>query len=267
MNREEAVRSITEYWALVEKASELPFLSQDRRVVMRDVNKRLPAVNQVLSSLAPDTRAIKASSVREHLGARPRVSRALEIIASWGKMESAQHAADEPVLPISQLDPVIGGVALPLWNVGKYRQAVNDAATNLNQFAQSRLGRYDISDRELMAQAFSDKDPEKGKARLRCPAVRGSETITSLQDGAKLISMGAFQAIRNPAHHLSGDWSPVTAFHYLAVLSQVAYWFRNWDVAKYVPPAPNLNVTSIALSDYMQSQARARQAQNSEADQ
>ena len=66
------------------------------------------------------------------------------------------------------LDRVIADAALPLWEVGKYRQAVNDAATSLNQFAQQQLGRRDISDRKLMTEAFSDDPPQPGKPRLRC---------------------------------------------------------------------------------------------------
>jgi hypothetical protein len=50
---------------------------------------------------------------------------------------------------MSALDPVVSEAALPLWLAGKYRQAVNDAATSLNSFAQARIGRHDISDKDL----------------------------------------------------------------------------------------------------------------------
>jgi hypothetical protein len=36
------------------------------------------------------------------------------------------------------------------------------------------------------------------------------------------VAQGCFQAIRNPAHHLTGDWNPVTAAEQLATLSLVA---------------------------------------------
>jgi Protein of unknown function (Hypoth_ymh) len=66
------------------------------------------------------------------------------------------------------LDRVVAEAALPLWKVGKYRQAVNDAATSLNQFAQQQLGRRDLSDKKLMEEAFSDKLPSP--ARHGCGA-------------------------------------------------------------------------------------------------
>ena len=113
---------------------------------------------------------------------------------------------------------MISEVALPLWEANKFRQAVNDAATNLNLFAQRRLGRYDISDKDLMGQAFSDKEPDKGKARLRCPGSLASEP-SDPAGGRPSFAIGTFQAIRNPAHHLSGGWNPVDAFHHLAALS------------------------------------------------
>jgi hypothetical protein len=84
-------------------------------------------------------------------------------------MTSLQQKAGEPVLPMSSPDPVVSEVALPLWLAGKYRQAVNDAAISLNISVQNRIGRYDISDKDLVAQAFSEKALEEGKSRLRCP--------------------------------------------------------------------------------------------------
>ena len=96
-----------------------------------------------------------------------------------------------------------------------------------------------------MAQAFSDKPPEEGKARLRCPGNPDSETVKSQQEGARAFAIGTFQVIRNPAHHLTGDWNPITAFHHLAALSQIAQWFRHWQVVRYQPPMPDLTTMKI----------------------
>jgi Protein of unknown function (Hypoth_ymh) len=137
------------------------------------------------------------------------------------------------------LDRVVAEAALPLWKAGKYRQAVNDAATSLNQFAQQQLGRRDLSDKKLMEEAFSDKPPVPGKARLRCYRLgRPMESVHSQQGGARSFCSGTFQAIRNPAHHLSGDGNPVTAFHHLVALSQVAHYFRNWKIETHTVPPP-----------------------------
>jgi len=45
-----------------------------------------------------------------------------------------------------------------------------------------------------------------------------------------------FQAIRNPAHHATGDWDPLTAFHHLVALSQVAHYVRDWKLETYSEP-------------------------------
>lgn len=259
MNREEAFGLVAGYWALVKKGEKQPPLSGDRRAVMKDVNRMLPAVNSVLHDLAPDLRPIRASRVSEHLAAWPLVERALTILGSWEAMTASQQLSGQPVLPMSALDPVVSEAALPLWLAGKYRQAVNDAATSLNSFVQARLGRHDISDKDLMAQAFSDKGPEPGKSRLRCPGNPENETVRSQQEGARAFSIGVFQAIRNPSHHVTGDWNPALAFHHLVALSQVAYWFRNWDIARYVPPLPDYNAGSGLVAEYLKAQAQAQQ--------
>lgn len=249
MKREEARRQITEYWELVEECRTKPLLSSERRVTVRLLNHEyLPRVNRILRELAPDLQPIRASMVVDHLAARPTVERALGILRDWEAMASLRQAVGEPVLSMSMLDPVISAVS-PVWIARRYRQAVNNAATHLNTFGQNRIGRHDISDEELMAQAFSDKDPEKGKARLRCPGDPENETVRSQQEGARAFSIGTFQAIRNPAHHLTGEWNPTVAFHHLVALSQVAFWFRHWNVVQYYPPLPDLGVVSTRHGD------------------
>jgi hypothetical protein len=106
----------------------------------------------------------------------------------------------------------------------------------VNDFAQRRLGRHDISGKDLMAQAFTTKEPEQGKKRLRCPGNPKSETIRSQQEGAIAFASGSMQLIRNPAHHLNGDWNPVTAFEHLAALSIIARQIESWNLDWYIPP-------------------------------
>ncbi|MFD0633094.1 TIGR02391 family protein [Catenulispora yoronensis] len=169
MNREETYRQITEYWALVNASKAMPLMSSERRATVKRLNdEHLPRVNGIFKLLAPDLRPIRASTVNQHLAAKSTVDRALAILKRWELMASLQQMVGEPVLSMSMLDPVIGKVALPLWAAGKYRQAVNDAATHLNTFVQSRIGRDDISDKDLMAQAFSDKP--RRRARRGCGA-------------------------------------------------------------------------------------------------
>ncbi len=248
MNRETAVRHLSDYCALVKKAQRLPVLSKERRTTMKAVNEQVDLVNHCLRNIAPDFEPINAYYLPAHASSGlPRAYRALELIEAWGKMASGEWTAGGPALPLAVLEPVISSAAKHLWDTGKYRLAVAEAASGLSYLTQCRTGRHDISDKDLMAQAFSEKDPEEGKPRLRCPGDHGSITVRSMQQGALLMSQGCFQAIRNPAHHLSGDWNPVTAAEHLAVLSVVARWVRDWDLVRYVPPVPDYGTIRAAI--------------------
>jgi Protein of unknown function (Hypoth_ymh) len=160
-------------------------------------------------------------------------------------LPASAQLVESPVLPLTMLDRVIADAALPLCEVGKDRQAVNDAATSLNQFGQQQLGRPDISGRKLIVESFSDNLPKPGEPRLWCYRLgRAMEKVHSQQEGARLFAMGTFAAIRNSAHYETGDWNPLTAFRHLAALSQVAHYFRDWKVVTFVPPPPDLSKLS-----------------------
>lgn len=251
MDRDKASTVLADYWQAVVDAGRTRWLSPDRSVAISALNGKLPAVNQILRELAPDLPLISATDLGKHRSARVVLDKAEAILRAWERLDQAR-LSESPALPLMMLDPVIAKPALPLWEVGKYRQAVNDAATHLNLFAQQVLGRRDISDKSLMGEAFSEKRPEEGKARLRCYRLgRPMETVQAQQDGARAFAIGTFQAIRNPAHHATGDWNPLTAFHHLVALSQVAHYFREWKVESYIPPPPDwaklnsLNTTSL----------------------
>jgi hypothetical protein len=172
------------------------------------------------------------------------VGRALELTRAAGRMERLASMDDPdtgntfvpealpvgPVLPLDLLDEAVPNAAAAHWAGGKYRNGVADAAAAVNALTQSRMGRTDVSDRELMTDAFSENPPLPGRPRLRCPGDPASESVRSLMEGAKLIAMGIYSTSRNPAAHGIGDWNPVTAFESLAALSMLARWVRHWDI-------------------------------------
>ncbi|MGX1632672.1 TIGR02391 family protein [Streptomyces albidoflavus] len=84
---------------------------------------------------------------------------------------------------------------------GHHREAVHRAANLLTHHTQQKLGRSDISDANLMHQAFSDDAPSPGRPRLRVHGIAGSQTVRSRQQGIRMLSAGSFSAIRNPAAH------------------------------------------------------------------
>jgi hypothetical protein len=177
MERDKAAKVLADYWQAVIDAGSERWLSAQRSVAVASLNSKLPAVNRVLRDLAPDLPLIAAASLAQHRSTRAVLDKAEAILNSWERLDDARPG-DSPALPLMMLDPVIAHAALPLWKVGKYRQAVNDAATNLNLFAQQQLGRRDISDKSLMGEAFSDKPPEPGKARLRCYRLGGPRRVS-----------------------------------------------------------------------------------------
>jgi len=58
MNREEAFRKVTEYWALVGRGEKSPPLSGERRAVVKAANQDLHTINKVLHGLAPTLLAV-----------------------------------------------------------------------------------------------------------------------------------------------------------------------------------------------------------------
>jgi hypothetical protein len=255
MNREEAFRHLCDYWSQASAAQKLPRFAGQRGPVLAVLNEKLVTINQILRELAPDLPLIKAQTIAQHGATWPRINRALEIINTGRELDNHQWTGGGPAFPLNLLDPVISQVAIPLWQANKFRQAVSDAATSLNKFAQDQLGRHDIYDSKLMTEAFSDEPAKRGKPRLRCPGDHRLVTVKDQQNGARQLANGAFLAIRNPAHHMTGDWNPGTAFHYVTILSQVAHYFRHWNVVTYVPPPPDINAVMAAYQAQMRKPA------------
>jgi Protein of unknown function (Hypoth_ymh) len=229
-----------EYVQAVRDCGTLQVLTKERRAAVKALNQRLPQINYILASLTPDQQFVSGSNLNWHEGNIPVIRRALGLLEGARAMRGAAEQLSGPVLPISLLDPVVFQAAIGHWTAGHYRNAVGDAAIAVNQFMQRRVGRTDISDRELMSHAFSEDEPKPTQKRLRCPGNPKSESVRSQQQGAKLFAMGCYAALRNPANHLSGDWNPVTAFQHLAAFSIVASWARDWRVEHYVAPIPDL---------------------------
>jgi hypothetical protein len=186
MDRDAAFRHLSSYCALVKQAQQQPWMSRERRATMKAVNEHLPGVNYYLRMIAPDMKLISAYTLNDHLRALPHVRRAIDLLSDALDMTSNHWSGGGPALPLAVLDPMVCGPAVPLWAAGKYRQAVADAASNVTHFTQNRIGRHDASDSDLMAHAFSEKDPEEGKPRLRCPGDHESMGVRSIQHGAML---------------------------------------------------------------------------------
>ena len=234
---------IASHLALIEEWKSKPWASADRREVLRKLNDQVPELNRILSELGPDhgrvTRYVYAG---ERPVAPHALSRALDLLDQADSFTAEGKVAGIPAFPMIFFHPLVAGPAQPLFEAQKYRQGVNDAATHVNDALQKRLGRYDISDAELMGKAFTTDPPKEGQPRLRCPGDQKNLSIKSQQEGAAPFAIGVFKAIRNPAHHLPGDWNPVIAFEYLGSLSTLARWVTEWAVAYYRAPVQTVTL-------------------------
>src|SRR5262249_53680 len=144
-------------------------LSGARRRAGRELNRIAPGVRRILRVTAPDLGGqVHSRFLADHLGGERAVARALRLLATQDEGENNQDPRN-PVLPSTELHPGVWAPAGGLWQSGKYRQAVHAAASAVNDFAQRKLGRRDVSDVKLMQEAFSTDPPKPSVMRLRCP--------------------------------------------------------------------------------------------------
>jgi len=129
-----------------------------------------------------------------------------------------------PTMKADLLHPDIWDAAEKRWVAGHYSDAVQRAASALNASVQNLVSRYDVSDSDLMAQAFSLSPPEAGKPRIRWPGDDTDLTVKSMRSGILSFSQGIFKAIRNPATHLTTEIPKQDALEQLAALSTLARW-------------------------------------------
>ncbi|MFJ8406394.1 TIGR02391 family protein [Streptomyces microflavus] len=138
-----------------------------------------------------------------------------------------------PQLDASTLHRWVWGSVQGLWGSGHYRQAVGMAAVAVNAQAQAKVGRKDLSESKLLGDAFSTKDPEPGKPRLRLAPKEDSDTWRSRHEGAAAFARGVYAAIRNPIAHAAGDeLEENEALEQLAAFSILARWIDNAMVEK-----------------------------------
>lgn|SRR5487761_1039771 len=251
MDYDGAIAVLNEHKRLIAECEQTFSWSKERNAARDRMNEHSPAVDPILSQLGLG--AIGVASLTRHRNSVSKINHALSLLADRRIMFQVNVCLGQPALPMGLLHPLVSNVARPLWDNGNYRHAVADAATNISNYTQNKMRRHDISDRELMAQAFSDNAPERGKPRLRCPGRRQSQTTRSLQQGALQFAVGTFQAIRNQAHHSTGDGEPGAAFEDLAALSKVARWVSDWSLDEYVQPIDFEQLTAAS-----QALARAR---------
>lgn len=144
----------------------------------------------------------------------------------------AGHDAS-PALTGSQLHPLVWGAASAQWSTGHRHEAVLAASKAVNSVLQTKLDRRDVSEVNLVQEAFGSGDPKPDRPRLRFPMVEDAKTRESLTQGALSFGVGCFQAIRNPVGHLPNEENELSdqeALERLAAFSLLARWIDQAEV-------------------------------------
>lgn len=158
-----------------------------------------------------------------------------QMIGSLADLAELAEAELPPTVDVAQLHPAVWGQAARLWRDEHYRQAVSAAAEGVVQLVKSRTGGPELDDTARWNQAFSDKDPEPGRPRLRWPGDQTDRSVVSMNDGLRRFAPGVQLTIRNTATHGIGEMTPQEAVERLSVLSLLARWVDQCDLIE----APN----------------------------
>ncbi|MCY3806638.1 MAG: hypothetical protein OXG91_09115 [bacterium] len=135
-----------------------------------------------------------------------------------------------PKLDAANLHRWVWHAATDLWDSGHYREAVQRAATAVEEQTRLKLESTEPSAADLYMNAFKSKtDPGDRRLRfvdLQAATVDGQKTPDwrSAHDGAAHFGRGCAQAIRNLATHRTDDLTEQIALEYLAALSVLARW-------------------------------------------
>ena len=146
--------------------------------------------------------------------------------------EIAEKLGDSaPVLSAGAFHPWVWEAARSLWQSNHFREAVRAASVKINAEVQNKLRRRDVSETELLKQAFSDDAPQPGRARLRPPGDVGGRTSKSVRRGVAALAEGCFAALRNPASHdAMEELHEQVALEQLAVFSVLARFVDECEV-------------------------------------
>ena len=159
--------------------------------------------------------------------------RAVEMLKAFVEdLEEHERSPELPGLDPDALHPWVVDAAARLWRDGHQRQAVQAAASALENWLRAKTGIHHGSAASLAASAFSSADPTPDAPRLRFAGFDppGSDGWKSAHDGAGAFGRGCFLRIRNLYTHHNGKPGQED-LEALAALSLLARWIESAEVA------------------------------------
>ena len=203
--------------------SSRPTCGRDRALELAEV------VRPILNALYPEWRSENPVNKHDEFHSeRDAAKRLLARLDTRAEVMAKLGGGDQsPRISASSLHPLIWKAADAQWSTGHRHEAVLAAAKAVNSHLQTKIARRDVSEQDLVRQAFSEKAPEVGKARLRFTGIVDQQTRESMRRGVMDFGAGCFAAIRNPVGHLPNeqvDLDEQAALERLASLSLFARW-------------------------------------------
>ena len=197
--------------------------------------RQLETVKPILDKFYPDWREDNAGRdsfefAKEHDAAQKLIARLnskVEVENELAKFDTS------PSISASGMHRIVWEAARPQWNQGFQARAVDSVARAVNSMLQRKLNRVDLSEVKLVQEAFSERDPEPGKPRLRFDIYSSADTNESMRRGAMDLGRGLFAGVRNPIAHVPDDeieMSDQEAVEALAAFSLFARWVDQADI-------------------------------------
>lgn len=207
-----------------------PEYSSRQRVLSDEMASQEPTVKEILKRLDPKLAELvtEPGYTSGAHGSLRAVQKGIGILRDQDEW-IANLAPDAPSLIADQFHPHVWAAASGLWDTGRYRVAVAQAAVSLSTHIASKA-RSGLTDRELVQQVFAPGEPGPNQVRLHMRGDKLSKTWRSRQEGLHFLALGAFAGIRNVATPTEAEWSEQVALEHLAVLSVVARWADETEV-------------------------------------
>lgn len=233
---EAALKKLREFRDLQETARKYPFGEAPLEIVTA-ITHLVPLVEEIARSLGEEQR-IKTT------GGWPYTvnvtNRLISIVEQRDDYQRIFGPAG-PSLATGGLHPWVWYAVVNLWDGEHHKQAVNAAASAIEEQTQLKLDRGNLSGADLYTQAFKvDKiDVKPDGPRLRFPHLdeltsdgKRNQDWTSAHQGAMSFGQGCALGIRNLNAHGTGELPEHEALEYLAALSVLARWV---DACEPVP--------------------------------
>lgn len=225
------IDKLNEFVDLVERGTKLgnPWKPEQRELT-RKMEESDPNIRKILNHVRPGLGDYKRTSFSGWINAKKAAQQGVGILREQDELDRILQP-DTPSIPAGQLHHWVWSAAQSFWESEHYSSAVEQAWKSINAHLQSKTGRRDLSDDDLVNQTLSEKDPKTPQPRLRVPGDKSTQTWSSRQRGLHTLGQACVAGIRNVvAHEADLDLDPQIALELLATLSTLARWIDEADV-------------------------------------